>query len=100
MVLLFILLIVILYAIYLVKKDMKFIKKISMFANHSLEITLEELSQLRNWSGGGKYNFAGVCILFNMTKNNKPYVGQSRHVLNRATDHFTHKGGNKDIHLS
>ena len=99
MVLLLVLLfIVILYAVYLIRKDLKYIEKITLFANQSLDITLKELYEMRNWSGGGKYNFAGVYILLNVTKNNKPYIGQSLKVLDRAKDHFVGKGGNKDIY--
>jgi GIY-YIG catalytic domain len=78
--------------------------QITMLANNTLEMTPEEFFKMRNKSFGGKgkpqysanYNFAGVYILLNKTKN-LYYVGQAQQVLDRVNNHFTGKG-NGDVY--
>ena len=79
-------------------------KTIEGLANNTLEITPEEFIKLRKESFGGrgkpsyalKFNFAGVYILYNKTKN-LYYVGQGKQILNRVNAHFTGKG-NGDVY--
>lgn len=85
-------------------KEKEIINQISALANNALEITPEEFLKMRNFSFGGrgrplvalKYNFSGIYILFNKTKN-MYYVGQGKQVLNRVNSHFTGKG-NGDVY--
>lgn len=44
-----------------------------------------------------QFNFAGVYIIINLTKN-MAYVGQSKAILDRVNAHFTGKG-NGDIYV-
>lgn len=73
-------------------------------ANNNLELNPEEFFKMRNKSlrRSGKaltsnnYNFPGVYILYNESKN-KYYVGQGNKALNRINNHFTGKG-NGDVY--
>jgi hypothetical protein len=84
------------------RKELK--EKIEGLANNTLELTPEEFFNFRNFSFGGRgrahvsaqYNFAGVYILFNKTKN-MYYIGQGKQVFNRVNNHFTGKG-NGDVY--
>lgn len=79
-------------------------KQLEDLENSVAEITPEEFIQMRNYSFGGRgkpsyvlmYNFAGVYILYNKTKD-MYYVGQSKQVLNRVYAHFSGKG-NGDVY--
>lgn len=77
-------------------------RKIKKLAREAEEFTPEEFFQLRRQKGRGKqylstrYDFAGVYILFNRTKN-MYYVGQSINVFRRVNNHFTGHG-NGDIY--
>lgn len=79
-------------------------KKIKGLADNALEVTPKEFFKIRNSSNGGRgkkyistnYDFAGVYILFNHTKN-MYYVGQSKRVFQRVRNHFTGHG-NGDVY--
>lgn len=79
-------------------------KKITGLANNALEVTPEEFFKIRNASIGGrgnmhistKYDFAGVYILYNYSKN-MYYVGQGKKVFQRVNCHFTGHG-NGDVY--
>lgn len=78
--------------------------KIDSLADNALEVTPQEFFRIRNSSNGGrgkkhistKYDFAGVYILFNHTKNIY-YVGQGKKVFQRVNNHFTGHG-NGDVY--
>ena len=78
--------------------------KINKLADNALEVTPEEFFRIRNSSNGGrgkkhistKYDFTGIYILFNHTKN-MYYVGQGKKVFQRVNNHFTGHG-NGDIY--
>ena len=86
------------------KKEAEIREKITALSNNALEMTPEEFFEMRSFSFGGrgrpqvsqKYNFAGVYILFNKTKN-MYYVGKGQNVMNRVNNHFTGKG-NGDVY--
>ncbi|MCD7729392.1 MAG: GIY-YIG nuclease family protein [Clostridia bacterium] len=86
------------------RKKIKIKRQVQALANNSIEMTPEEFFKMRSTTMSGKgrssialkYNFAGVYILFNTTKN-MYYVGQSIEVLNRVNAHFTGKG-NGDVY--
>lgn len=69
--------------------------KINKLADNALEVTPEEFFRIRNSSNGGrgkkhistKYDFTGIYILFNHTKN-MYYVGQGKKVFQRVNNHF------------
>lgn len=90
--------------IYIGYRQKRIRKKIYGLANNSLEMTPSEFISMRKESFGGrgrpsyanKYNFEGVYILYNKTKN-LYYVGQGKQVLNRVNAHFTGKG-NGDVY--
>jgi len=79
-------------------------KKIRELADNALEVTPQEFFKIRNASNGGKgkkhistrYDFAGVYILYNHTKN-MYYVGQGKKVFQRVNNHFTGHG-NGDVY--
>ena len=79
-------------------------KKMQMLADNTLEVTPQEFFKTRNASNGGRgrkhisgrYNFTGVYIIFNKTKN-MFYVGQSKNVFSRVNNHFTGHG-NGDVY--
>lgn len=79
-------------------------EEIYELANNTLELTPEEFLEMRNKSFGGRgnalysnnYNFAGVYILHNKSKD-LYYVGQGKQVLNRVNSHFTGRG-NGDVY--
>ena len=77
--------------------------KIENLKNNSLTITPEELFKLKKErvlgekkSIASQWNFSGVYILYNETKN-MYYVGQSVKVFDRVNQHFTGKG-NGDVY--
>lgn len=78
--------------------------KINKLADNALEVTPEEFFRIRNSSNGGrgkkhistKYDFVGIYILFNHTKN-MYYVGQGKKVFQRVNNHFTGHG-NGDVY--
>lgn len=78
--------------------------KINSLSANELEMTPDEFFTVRNASLGGKgrrhvstsYNYPGVYILHNKTKN-MFYVGQGQRVLDRVNQHFTGKG-NGDVY--
>ena len=86
------------------RQQKKIRKQIFELANNTLELTPEEFFKMRNKSFGGRgkalysnnYNFAGVYILFNKSKD-LYYVGQGKQILNRVNGHFTGKG-NGDVY--
>lgn len=67
-------------------------------------ITPKEFFAMRNASDGGrgkehisnKYDFTGVYILYNKTKN-MYYVGQAKRIFSRVNSHFTGHG-NGDVY--
>lgn len=79
-------------------------KKIRGLADNALEVTPQEFFKIRNSSNGGRgkkyistrYDFAGVYILYNHTKN-MYYVGQGKKVFQRVNNHFTGHG-NGDVY--
>ncbi|MDF2984941.1 MAG: hypothetical protein K0R50_451 [Eubacterium sp.] len=97
-------LIIICIFIFQVYQKEKIRSQVTRLANNTLEMTPEEFFGMRTKSFGGKgspqyaskYNFAGVYILLNETKN-LYYVGQGQQVLNRVNNHFTGKG-NGDVY--
>lgn len=78
--------------------------KIRKLSDNALEVTPKEFFNIRNSSNGGrgkkhistKYDFAGVYILYNHTKN-MYYVGQGKKVFQRVNNHFTGHG-NGDVY--
>ena len=96
--------IVIAVLIWRARKEADIRERITALANNAAELTPEEFFELRAFSFGGrgrpqvsqKYNFAGVYILYNKTKN-MYYVGQGGQVMNRVNNHFTGKG-NGDVY--
>lgn len=88
------------YTVNKIKEDIR--DQITDLANNTLEVTPEEFFEMRNKSFGGRalysnnYNFAGVYILYNESKD-LYYVGQGKQVLNRVNSHFTGKG-NGDVY--
>lgn len=80
--------------------------RIRRLAKNSLVLTPKQFFKLRNQLIGVKsternhhstsYQFAGVYILHNQSKN-MYYVGQAKHTLNRVNNHFTGKG-NGDVY--
>ena len=83
------------------KKTQKVKNTINELANNSLEISPEEFFKIRNTYNGKKhistdYDFTGVYILFNSSKN-KYYVGQAKRIFQRVNNHFTGHG-NGDVY--
>lgn len=86
------------------KAKKKIREQIKGLASDTLEMSPEEFFKMRNQSFGGRgkpqyakqFNFAGVYILFNYTKD-MYYVGQAQKVLDRVNNHFTGKG-NGDVY--
>ena len=78
--------------------------KVKRLSDSSMEVTPREFFKIRNASNGGrgrkhisnKYDFAGVYILYNKTKN-MYYVGQAKSVFSRVNSHFTGHG-NGDVY--
>lgn len=83
-------------------KKRKVKKQIKALASNQLVLSPKEFFKLRNAKGKGKghysakYNFAGVYILHNETKD-LYYVGQAQKILDRVNNHFTGKG-NGDVY--
>jgi len=84
-------------------KGQRLRRKVKALASDAAEITPEKFFKLRSMSAGksrkflsSKYNFSGVYILFNKTKN-MYYVGQGQNVFERVNRHFTGKG-NGDVY--
>ena len=79
-------------------------KKMRSMADNTKEITPKEFFAIRNATLGGRgqshisnrYDFPGVYILFNKTKN-MYYVGQGKSVFQRVNSHFTGHG-NGDVY--
>lgn len=76
-------------------------QKIKELADNTLEITPKEFFEIKNSKTGRKsivkqYDFAGVYILYNSTKN-MYYVGQSVNVFKRVNNHLTGHG-NGDVY--
>ncbi len=79
-------------------------KMIDDLANNALILTPEQFMEMRKKSFGGRgrpsyvgqFNFPGVYILYNKTKE-MYYVGQGKQVLNRVNAHFSGKG-NGDVY--
>ena len=90
--------------VWMYRQEAKIKEQITSLANNTLELTPEEFFEMRNFSLGGRgrakvsnqYNFAGVYILLNKSKN-MYYVGQGKQVLDRVNSHFTGKG-NGDVY--
>ncbi|MDQ0159610.1 GIY-YIG nuclease family protein [Alkalibacillus salilacus] len=99
-------LILLLISFYIIQflEQKKIREQIFELANNTLELTPAEFMEMRNKSFGGKgkplyssnYNFAGVYILHNKSKN-LFYVGQGKQVLNRVNNHFFGRG-NGDVY--
>ncbi|MGP4073305.1 GIY-YIG nuclease family protein [Piscibacillus sp. B03] len=98
-----ILILIILYIIQF-REQKRIREQIFELANNTLELTPQEFLEMRNRSFGGKgkplysnkYNFSGVYILHNKSKN-LFYVGQGKQVLNRVNTHFIGRG-NGDVY--
>lgn len=71
------------------------IAEINSLTDTASEITPQEFFNIKR-SLGQKIVFPGVYIINNVTKN-KPYVGQSKNVLQRVQSHFTGHG-NGDVY--
>lgn len=78
-------------------------QKILDLINNNTNVTPEEFFELRNAKvrrsnsiAGKVYNFPGVYVIHNQTKN-MYYVGQGKKVLDRVNNHFTGKG-NGDVY--
>lgn len=86
------------------RKQKEIREQITGLANNTLEMTPEEYFDMRNANFGGRgspkyannYNFAGVYILHNKSKN-LYYIGQRKQVLNRVNNHFNGRG-NGDVY--
>ena len=85
------------------KQIQKIRNEIGQLSNDAMEITPSEFFNLRSRANSYRtikndptYNFSGVYILFNKTKN-MYYVGQAKHVFDRVNQHFTGKG-NGDVY--
>ena len=84
------------------RTEEKIRRHIHELASNSLEITPEELLELREATlKNGKYgkiadDFVGVYIIFNETQN-LYYVGQAKKVLQRVAHHFSGHG-NGDVY--
>lgn len=99
-----ILLVQLLFFMLKVRKKKKIRSQIRDLANNATEITPEEFFKIRNKSFGGRgnplysnnYNFTGVYILHNKTKD-LYYVGQGKKVFNRINSHLT-GSGNGDVY--
>lgn len=77
--------------------------KIEMLKNNTVTLSPQQFFELRNTKSGGRgrivasrYNFAGVYILYNKSKN-MYYVGQGKKILDRVNAHFTGHG-NGDVY--
>ena len=74
-------------------------RRLRKFAESNLEMTPDEFF---TYCGRDKpqymkrYNFAGVYILYNQSKN-QYYIGQAKEVLNRVNNHFRGRG-NGDVY--
>lgn len=85
------------------KQIQKIRNEIGQLSNDAMEITPSEFFNLRRRVNSYRtiksdptYNFTGVYILFNKTKN-MYYVGQAKHIFDRVNQHFTGKG-NGDVY--
>ena len=87
------------------RKGMRLVRdRMDCLASSQISMTPENFMRLRNASAGGRgnphvsnrYNFAGVYILFNQTRQ-MFYVGQAQRVFDRVYQHFTGKG-NGDVY--
>lgn len=76
--------------------------RVRSLARNAVEMSPEEFFRMRNRREGsrkyvsGKYDFAGVYILYNKTRN-LYYVGQAQSVLGRINQHLTGHG-NGDVY--
>ena len=85
-------------------KKIRIKKKIKALARNTAEMTPSEFMKMRKTSFGGRgcpsyannFNFAGVYILYNETKN-MYYIGQAKKILDRVNQHFTGHG-NGDVY--
>lgn len=79
-------------------------RDIRKLTSHVSEMTPQTFFHMRNSSSGGRgrrhissnYEFPGIYILFNHTKN-MYYVGQGKRLLQRVNNHFTGHG-NGDVY--
>ncbi len=100
----FLLIIILLCSIIYIGGIIRIKNKIFKLMDSALEVTPREFFNIRNASLGGRgknhistnYDFAGVYILFNLTKN-MYYVGQGKKAFQRVNSHFTGHG-NRDVY--
>ena len=85
-------------------KDFGLRKEIDELKYNSMTLSTSEFFRLRNTRVGGHgrkmasvYNFAGVYILYNKSRN-MYYVGQSKRIFDRVNAHFTGHG-NGDVYI-
>lgn len=77
-------------------------KEIDELKTNAITISPEELFRLRKYYSGrntpntSRYNFTGVYILHNTTRD-MYYVGQAKRILDRVNTHFTGRG-NGDVY--
>ena len=77
-------------------RERKIKKQIQSLAASSLEISTVQFFNLRKTHIASIYNFSGVYILYNKTKN-MYYVGQGKKVFDRINAHFSGRG-NGDVY--
>lgn len=88
--------------IFLFRKEKKIIEKANLLKFNAANLSPKEFFKLRNECSSlrsnisSRYNFAGVYILHNLTKD-MYYVGQSNELMNRINSHFT-GSGNGDVY--
>lgn len=78
--------------------------KVEELQNSTIEMSPKEFLRMRKASPGGrghrsyasKYDFSGVYVLHNITKD-LYYVGQGKNIMNRVNTHFTGRG-NGDVY--
>lgn len=100
LILIWLILLVLIFVLDLLRIN-KIKQKIEDLADNTLEITPEKFFEIKNSKMGKKsiakqYDFAGVYILYNDTKN-MHYVGQSVNVFKRVSNHLTGHG-NGDVY--
>lgn len=84
------------------RKRRRIKRKIKKLAKNKEEMSPEEFFNFRKKKDKGreyisnKYNFSGVYILYNYTKN-MYYVGQAQKIFSRVNSHFT-GSGNGDVY--
>lgn len=73
-------------------------KEIQSLVESKTSMTPQQLMRLkRSYGISSQFDCPGIYVLHNRDKN-KNYVGQSIHVLTRASQHFTGHGGNGDVY--